>query len=254
MTLFSRLHRAIVFVLFVSLLGACAGGNGTAITPEGINDPNEAANRRVHEFNRSLDRALIRPAGVGYTNLVPDGLEDGITNFALNLEEPKNMVNSLLQGNLRGAGLSLFSFVTNSTLGFGGFIDATRELGIPENDTDFGETLFVWGVGEGNYIELPLLGPSTERATLGLFVDLFTNPINTVLDDRSRFFYLTPAGFAAGLSARGRFTDTIDSILYESADSYAQARLIYLQNRRFRLGDSESSTEIDPFELDTEGF
>ncbi|MEL6808857.1 MAG: VacJ family lipoprotein [Pseudomonadota bacterium] len=254
MPLFARLHRALVLVLVVSLLGACAGTNGASITPEGINDPNEDANRRVHEFNRSLDRALVRPAGVGYTNLVPDGIEDGITNFALNLEEPKNVVNSLLQGNLRGAGVSLFSFVTNTTLGFGGFIDATRELGLPENDTDFGETLYVWGVGEGNYIELPLLGPSTERATVGLIVDLFTNPLNTVFDDRSRAFYLTPAGLASGLSARGRFTDTIDSILYESADSYAQARLIYLQNRRFRLGDAESSTEIDPFELDTEGF
>lgn len=254
MPLFARLHRALVLVLVVSLLGACAGTNGASITPEGINDPNEDANRRVHEFNRNLDRALVRPAGVGYTNLVPDGLEDGITNFALNLEEPKNVVNSLLQGNLRGAGVSLFSFVTNTTLGFGGFIDATRELGLPENDTDFGETLYVWGVGEGNYIELPLLGPSTERATVGLIVDLFTNPLNTVFDDRSRAFYLTPAGLASGLSARGRFTDTIDSILYESADSYAQARLIYLQNRRFRLGDSGSSTEIDPFELDTEGF
>ncbi|MEO0767442.1 MAG: VacJ family lipoprotein [Pseudomonadota bacterium] len=254
MPLLARLHRALVLVLVVSLLGACAGTNGASITPEGINDPNEDANRRVHEFNRSLDRALVRPAGVGYTNLVPDGIEDGITNFALNLEEPKNVVNSLLQGNLRGAGVSLFSFVTNTTLGFGGFIDATRELGLPENDTDFGETLYVWGVGEGNYIELPLLGPSTERATVGLIVDLFTNPLNTVFDDRSRAFYLTPAGLASGLSARGRFTDTIDSILYESADSYAQARLIYLQNRRFRLGDAESSTEIDPFELDTEGF
>ena len=251
---FSRLHRAIALVLVVSFLGACAGSNGTAITPEGINDPNEDRNRSVHEFNRSLDRAFIRPAGVGYSNFVPDGLEDGITNFALNLEEPKNMVNSLLQGNLRGAGLSLFSFVTNSTLGFAGIIDATRELGIPENETDFGETLFVWGVGEGNYVELPFLGPSTQRRTAGLVVDLFTNPLSAVFDSRSRFFYLTPAGFASGLSARGRFTDTIDSVLYESADSYAQARLIYLQNRRFRLGDAESSTEIDPFELDTEGF
>ena len=150
--------------------------------------------------------------------------------------------------------MSLFSFVTNTTLGIGGIFNPTRELGIPENDTDFGETLYVWGVGEGNYVELPFLGPSTTRATFGLFVDLFTNPLTAVYDDRSSEFYLTPAGLASGLSARGRFTDTIDSILYESADSYAQARLIYLQNRRFRLGDTESSADIDPFELDTEGF
>lgn len=254
MLLFARLHRALALVLVISLLGACAGSNRTALTPEGINDPYEAQNRKVHAFNRSFDSKFIRPAGVGYSDTLPDAVEDSISNFAFNLEEPSNVVNSLMQGDLRGFGVSTLRFVLNSTLGIAGLFDPSTEMGIPENNTDFGETLYVWGVGEGTYVELPFLGPSTQRATVGKVVDLFTNPISYVFEGRSRAFYLTPTGFATGLSARGRFAETIDSILYESADSYAQARLIYLQNRRFTLGDTESTADIDPFELDTEGF
>lgn len=254
MSLFSRLHRGAAALLVLLFVGACATSNGDPLSPDGINDPYEAQNRGIHEFNLVVDRAFVRPVGVGYTNAVPDGIEDSISNFAYNLAEPSNVVNSLLQGDLRGAGLSAGRFVVNTTLGFGGLINATNELGIEENNTDFGETLYVWGVAEGAYIELPFLGPSTQRETVGKFVDLFTNPINYVWDNRNRAFYLTPAGLASGLSTRGRFTATIDSILYDSADSYAQSRLIYLQNRRFKLGDGESGEQIDPFALDTEGF
>ncbi|MEO1364432.1 MAG: VacJ family lipoprotein, partial [Pseudomonadota bacterium] len=170
-----------------------------------------------------------------------------------NLGEPSVAINSLLQGDLRGAGLSTVRFLTNSTLGIFGLADVAAEFKLPEHDTDFGETLHVWGVGEGAYLELPVLGPSTTRDTTGMVVDLFTNPLSYVIDEPERY-YGTGAGVASGLSTRGRFTDTVDSILYESADSYAQARLIYLQNRRFELGADDPGTDIDPFALDTEGF
>jgi len=88
---------------------------------------------------------------------------------------------------------------------------------------------------------------------MGMVVDLFTNPLSYTLDEPESY-YGTVAGVGDGLSSRGRFTETVDSILYESADSYAQARLIYLQNRRFELGIDDPGAEIDPFELDTEGF
>ena len=254
MSLFSRMHRAAALLLVLLFVGACAGSGGSSLSPDGINDPFEAQNRGIHQFNISVDRALVRPVGVGYTNAVPDGIEDSISNFAYNLAEPSNIVNSLLQGNLRGAGVSTLRFAINSTMGLAGLFDAASEFDVPENNTDFGQTMYVWGVGEGAYIELPFLGPSTQRETVGKFVDLFTNPVNYIWDDRNRAFYLTPAGLASGLSTRGRFTETIDSILYESADSYAQARLIYLQNRRFKLGDADSGEVIDPFALDTEGF
>ncbi|WP_415922157.1 VacJ family lipoprotein [Tateyamaria sp. SN6-1] len=234
-------------------LAACGGGAPAVPTEDGVFDPYENQNRKVHAFNRGLDRALVRPAAIGYSTILPDEIEDSIGHFASNLGEPSVMVNSLLQGDLRGAGLSTVRFLTNSTLGIFGLADVAAEFNLPEHDTDFGETLHVWGAREGPYLELPVLGPSTVRDTTGMVVDLFTNPLSYVIDEPERY-YGTAAGVASGLSTRGRFTETVDSILYESADSYAQARLIYLQNRRFELGDTDTSSEIDPFALDTEGF
>lgn len=234
-------------------LAGCAGPSGTGLNGDGINDPYEAQNRKVHAFNRGLDRSIVRPAAIGYSSVVPDPVEDSIGNFARNLGQPSVMVNSLLQGDVRGFGQSTLRFTINSTLGVLGFFDAATEMRLADHDTDFGETLYVWGAGEGVYLELPLLGPSTTRNATGKLVDLFTNPLSYTLESPESY-YRTVASAASGLSTRGRFTDTVDSILYESADSYAQARLIYLQNRRFGLGDSTANTDIDPFELDTEGF
>ena len=221
--------------------------------PNGINDPYEIQNRKVHAFNRSLDRSLVRPAGKGYATVVPEEVADSVGNFAENLDRPSNVVNATLQGDLRGAGLSTTRFLINSVLGIGGLFDVASDFGVPEHDTDFGETLHVWGVKEGAYVELPVLGPSTQRDALGSAVDLFTNPLRYTLDAPEENYEIV-AGVASRVGDRGRFADAIDSILYESADSYAQLRLIYLQNRRAELGDEAANPEIDPFALDTEGF
>lgn len=239
-------------VCAAAFLSACAS-TSTSVQSDGIYDPYEKQNRQTHAFNLGLDKNIVRPAARGYSSVLPDEIEDSIGNFAANLGQPSVIVNSLLQGNLRGAGLSTSRFLTNTVLGFAGFVDAAAEFGMPEHDTDFGETLYVWGAGEGAYVELPALGPSTVRAATGKVVDLFTNPLSYALDSPEKY-YGTGAGVASRLSDRGQFSDTVDSILYDSADSYAQARLIYLQNRRFELGQEDASADIDPFALDTEGF
>lgn len=248
----SRVHSVILALGLSLAVGACS-------TPEpghvGIYDPHEQSNRQNHEVNRALDKALLRPAGVGYTAIMPDELEDSVSNFAANLSLPGNVVNNLLQGNVEGAFRNSMRFIINSTLGMAGLFDAAGDFGIDEVQGDFGQTLYVWGVPEGAYIELPLLGPSTERALVGSIVDLATNPLSYVLPAPESYAGPASRGVAA-VGARGRFADTVDSVLYESADSYAQTRQIYLQNRRFELGDDAamSSGEPDPFELDTSGF
>lgn len=252
MRVLKSVAKPLTFVLALGVLAGCAGGADRDLN-DGISDPYETGNRKVHRFNRGLDKALVRPAARGYTSVLPDEIEDSVGNFATNLGTPSVAVNSLLQGDLRGTGISVARFLVNSTLGIGGLGDAATDFGIPKHDTDFGETLYKWGVAEGAYVELPALGPSTQRDAAGKVVDLFTNPLSYVVDSPESF-YGTAASVAARLGDRGRYSDTIDSILYDSADSYAQARLIYLQNRRFELGAEDQSSEIDPFELDTEGF
>ena len=249
----SRLLRSGLSILGVAALAACSAPDTTVDRGQGINDPYEQTNRSIHAFNRGLDRALVRPAAKGYSSLLPDEIEDSIGNFAENVSLPGVTVNALLQADGRTAGLSVVRLLVNTGLGFGGLFDVASDFGIEEADTDFGETLHVWGAGEGVYVELPGIGPSTGRDAAGKVVDVFTNPLSYILPSPEKY-YGTGASVAARLGDRGRFSDTVDAILYESADSYAQARLIYLQSRRFELGDTSATPEIDPFALDTEGF
>ena len=204
-------------------------------------------NRRNHELNRTLDRSLVGPAGRGYSDAVPEPLQVTVSNFSSNLSLPGTVVNNLLQGNLEGAAQNTVRFVVNTVLGIGGLGDPASEIGIFEVEADFGQTLHVWGVPEGAFVELPVLGPSTERDAVGRVVDLFTNPLSYVLPSPEKY-YGTGAALASRLGDRGRYSDTIESILYESADSYAQSRLIYLQNRRFELGGDDGSAYVDPYD------
>ena len=234
-------------VCAVTILGGCASNGGAELPPGEVFDPYENTNRGIHAFNLGVDKLLFRPAARGYTNFVPDSIEDSFNAFARNLAEPGDFVNSLAQGRFETAGISLFRFIINTTIGFGGLADAATDFGIPETDTDFGETLHVWGFGEGAYIELPFYGPSTTRDAVGVVADLFTNPLSfsfTRILENPGFY----AEIVERLSARGRYSDTVDSILYESADSYAQARLIYLQNRRFELEGQDNSAYVDPYD------
>ncbi|MCF6444421.1 MlaA family lipoprotein [Nereida sp. MMG025] len=215
--------------------------------PVAVHDPFEKTNRKIHAFNKGLDRNLVKPVSNGYGIAVPDRIKNGVSNFSSNLSLPGQFVNAILQGDAEGAGRNFFRFAFNSTLGLGGFLDPATDMGLPAERADFGETLAVWGAPEGAYIELPFLGPSTQRDTAGRIVDLFTNPLSYELGDPEN---LAPpvSGVAARLGDRYAFGDTIDSILYESADSYAQGRLIYLESRRFDLGESGETQNEESYD------
>lgn len=225
-------------------LAAC----GPAPAPQGINDPYETENRATHAFNVALDRNIIKPMSAG---LGSGGgpVSEGIGNFADNLGTPGDVVNNLLQVRVGQATHNTLRFAINSVIGLGGIFDPATAMGVTEKKTDFGETLHVWGVDEGAYVELPLLGPSTQRDALGSVVDLALDPMNYLLP-RPESYVGTMAKLAAKLGDRGRYSATVDSILYDSADSYIQARLLYLQNRRYELGQTsgEFASFEDPYE------
>ena len=239
-------------VLSVALLGAFLAGCGKPEVARGINDPYESQNRAVHEANKAIDRAVLRPLSNATGGGEPGPVGRSVSNFAGNLLLPRYVVNDLFQGNIDDAAANFTRLLINTTFGIGGVFDPAGDWGLPERPSDFGETLHVWGATEGHYVELPLAGPSTKRDTIGKVVDLFLNPLSYVLPAPERYVSVV-AGAASRLGDRGRFSESVDSVLYDSADSYAQTRLLYLQNRRFQLGQ-EAETEIDPFALDTEGF
>lgn len=239
--------KTLAALLFAVSLAACARPPA-GHPPEEAYDPYEERNRRVHEFNLTLDRNLVRPAGIGYSEFLPDDIETPLGRAAGNLSLPSDIVNNILQLEMRSATENFYRFAVNSTLGVFGLFDPATELGMPDrNKTNFGATLHYWGVREGAYLELPFVGPSNERDTAGFFVDLAINPLRYVLNNPWNFIS-TVAVASDGLSRRGRFSDTIDSILYESADSYAQSKTLYIQNRRFELDGGSDSGFDDPYD------
>lgn len=247
--LFNRPGRVSLLLVTVLSLAACTAPEGY-VARDGINDPFETQNRNVHAFNKAIDRAVLRPLSRGYNQAVPEEMQVMVNNFSANLSTPGMVVNNLLQGDFKGALSNTTRFVLNSTVGFAGLVDVGQIAGVQEVDADFGQTLHVWGFGEGAYVEMPIRGPSTQRDSVGRIVDLFTNPLSMALSDTQNQVRIGARALDV-VGDRGRFGDTIDSVLYDSADSYAQSRLIYLQSRRFALGNSDAPIYDDPYDLGT---
>lgn len=226
-------------------LAACA-----APAPRGITDPYEGANRQVHAFNVAIDRQVSALTGDGpSTPGVKDELIGAASRITANLSLPKKVVNHLLQGRLEPAAKNTLRFAINSTLGVGGVFDpAGTDFALPETDTDFGETLHVWGVGEGAFVMLPILGPTTERDLVGKIVDFAMNPVGNWIDHPREANAVRGLKIVSKLGERGRFAGTVNSILHQSADSYAQLRLIYLQKRRHDLGQTSEDDAYDPYD------
>lgn len=250
--------RALLLSAFIAstVLAGCAS---RPVVQDGIaiNDPYEAQNRRVHAFNKALaarlsgpsDEAEEAPAAAAAPG-EPIGPGQMLINAGRNLSLPGKAVNGLLQGRPGRAAQNLGRFAINSTVGLGGLFDpAADSFGVTERDTDFGETLAVWGAPEGAYLELPLIGPSTQRDAAGRVVDLLIDPVNHVLSGRE----LAAAWglwIASKAGDRARLAGSVDGVLQQSADSYAQVRLIWLMNRRHELG--EERDVFDPYEDEPE--
>lgn len=230
--------RASALVL-AGLLGACTAA------PPGVefNDPYEQQNREVHRFNQSVDTAVFGGPNTPKEPFLPPPVARGIGNFSSNLGLPSEALNGVLQGRPKTVFQNGLRFVINSTVGIGGLFDPATRMGLAEVETDFGETLHVWGVREGAYLEAPLVGPTTERDLAGKVVDLVIDPLNALPSPEN--YYAGAIRVTGKVDKRLRYSDTVDSILYGSADSYAQMRLLYLQNRHFKLGIQEEV--FDPY-------
>lgn len=235
--------RLAIAAALLATVTAC----GPASLPPGdrIADPNEPQNRAVHASNVAFDRAVLRPVSNAYGTVVPAPVRTGVGNFASNLDQPRYIVNDLLQFRIEDAIANTFRFALNSTVGLGGFLDPASGIGLDARETGFGETLHVYGLPEGEFAMLPLFGPATSRDVLGRFVDIATNPVRFVVPaPESR--YITGAGVAERLDDRYEARGVIDGVLDDSVDSYVALRSLYVQNRRFDLRGPDIAFE-DPY-------
>lgn len=194
-----------------------------------IADPLEPFNRAIYHFNDKLYFWLLKPVAQGYGKVVPEPARVGVSNFFANLAFPIRFVNCLLQANFEGAAAELGRFTVNTLWGIGGFLDPAsgKEIDLSKQDEDFGQTLGVYGVGQGFFINWPLFGPSSPRDTLGLFGDGFLNPTA----------YLTPWYAGAGAKGYNIVNETslrigdYESLKEAAIDPYVAIRDAYVQYR-----------------------
>ena len=195
------------------------------------NDPLEPMNREIFAFNEGADKYVIKPLAQGYVNVVPAGARRSVRSFLNNLNSPVVLANDIMQGEVQRAGTTLGRAVFNTTLGIGGLFDVATEVGLPYHDEDFGQTLAVWGVGEGPYLVIPILGPSNPRDIVGLVADGFMDPLNWYLEN-IHLGYLTYVRAAIdGIDKRASVLDALDEIKRTSLDFYATIRSLYRQRR-----------------------
>lgn len=239
--------RGLAAALSLVVLSGCAS---TAVQEANPDDPWEGFNRRVFAFNEVVDRYALKPVAQGYDYVTPDPVQKSVGNVFSNLGEIRTAINSVLQGKPANAGIATGRFLINSTVGVLGIFDVAGRLELVGRKEDFGQTLGVWGVGEGPYLVLPLLGPSTVRDTAGLPADIYTSPLAYVDSDRVRYGMLA----LDVIDTRASFLEQ-EKLL--RGDRYTFLRDGYLQRRRFEVADGELGEDpfaSDDFDLDDADF
>jgi len=232
-----RFGPLLAAALIIVGLAGCAtrppASNPEAVAEfEANNDPLEPWNRGIYAVNEAVDTVLLRPVAVAYRTLVPPPVREGVRNALGNLRAPTIFMNDLLQGEMDRAGRTGARFLINSTLGLGGLIDVAQwQFGIAGHGEDFGQTLAVWGVGEGPFLFLPLLGPSNPRDLLGFGVDAVASPWfwfgqGEVVEILRR----VRTGLTV-IDTRERVLDVLDQVNATSLDPYSTLRSAYRQRR-----------------------
>ena len=249
--------KKVIFLVLVSFLisfSSIAGTDGNKELSKNSNgngqvqDCFEGVNRGIFAFNQVLDNIIVEPLAKGYRYL-PSPIKTGTSNALSNLSLVVTIPNNLLQGEISLAGKNSGRFLINSTIGILGIFDPASKMGLNDYEKeDWGQTLGKWGVGEGCYIVLPILGPSTVRDTVGSL----TNYIGgdawyniTVKNDTHHFsdfdYYASVA--TNGVDFRAKNIESFDNLETNSIDFYASVKSLYLQDRRKKISNSDDITE-----------
>ena len=240
----------LLLVLAVILPGCATQANApqSAMAEEDFNDPFEDTNRKIFDFNQVVDRNVLVPVAKAYRTVLPDVVRDSIRDFLYNLREPLIFANDTLQADFERAGQTVARFVLNSTLGVGGLIDIAGRWGqLPYHEQDLGITLGVWGIPEGPYLVLPILGPSDPRDLGGQVAEGFGDPFNRLVTGNPYTLYWIPfvRGGVSGIDQRSRYIETLADIERTSLDYYATIRSLYRQ-RRAALIRHEKEQNLPP--------
>lgn len=215
------------------------------------NDPLEGFNRAVFAFNEGFYDVVMRPVSGAY-EFIPSNVRMMISSFLSNLSAPVVFINDVLQGEFERAMTTAGRFVVNSSFGLGGVADVASGMGLKEHDEDFGQTLAVWGVDEGFYLVLPVLGPGNPRDAIGRFlVDPWIDPVNYRLDETGNEDWIYGRVALAAVDQFNSVKDELEQVKKTSIDYYAAIRSLYRQKRKAEIanGDELDLPAIPDFEF-----
>ena len=228
-----RIFKLFIVVLVIFQVSGCA--------THANQDPLESFNRAIYKFNDVADGAVIKPISKGYKNIAPTFIVKGINNFFNNIRDVVTVINELLQGKIEYAANDTGRILVNSTIGLLGFVDVHSMNGGERRKEDFGQTLGYWGIGQGAYLVLPFIGPSTTRDAVGFVTDtLAFDPISYVNNVRTR----NQVRILQFIDARTELLNASAIMDEASLDPYAFQRDAYLQYREALVKDKPSG-DID---------
>jgi len=238
-------------VLWLSILGFAPAGCATpppASDADAVaeyneaHDPLEPMNRVFFEANDAIDRNVLVPVARGYRAITTEGIRDSIHNFLANLNAPVILANDALEAKPRRAGDTLARFVINSTVGVLGLFDVADGLGYPTHDSGFGTTLAAWGVGEGPFLYLIVLGPTNPRDLVGFGLDIVTDPLSWVTGGAALTAFDWSRVGGSAITTRERLLDPVEQIKKTALDPYATFRSLYRQHREAQIDEVSTDT------------
>ena len=251
-----RLFSIIIIIVFSQFqyLNAIADSDGEVEVSskennnKEVKDCFESINRGIFAFNQGLDKIIFKPLSKGYRKL-PQPVRSGTSNVLGNLGNVVTIPNNILQGQIKDAGINSFRLIVNSTLGIAGIFDVASYYGLKKRDKeDYGQTFGTWGVGEGCYFVLPVLGPTTVRDSVGSLVNVLGGDAwynVTVANDTQYFneadYYLSRV--TSGIDFRAKNLESFNSLEKTSIDLYASIRSLYLQDRERKIKNIDEETE-----------
>lgn len=217
---------------------------GCTIAKPRTDDPWEGFNRKMYAFNDAADKAVIRPVAVGYRKITTPDMRRVVSNFFANIKMPISIINDVLQAEPKAALHNTGRFAINTTLGFLGLFDPASEMDLPPNNTDFGVTLAKWGLPEGPYLVLPLIGSTSVRDVWRLPVDNYFDPLYWYgrRNDGS-FLAANSPNLAYLVTLRARAIDA-ESLLEGVYDPYVFYRDAYRQRRLYDIYDKQPPAEL----------
>ncbi len=225
--------KTLACTLAATLLAGCA--STPPVKGSDPSDPYENTNRKIYNFNDTIDRKVFTPVARGYVQVTPDPVRAGVTKFFDNVGYLNVITNDFLQGKVTQGASDTGRFLVNSTVGVGGLFDPATKIGMPAHDEDLGQTFGIWGMGEGAYLMVPFLGPSSYRDLPDAATSIALNPMTWLGGVGGIITW--PLGALHAVNARANMLAASNIRDQAAVDPYTFVREAYRQQRQYKIYD-----------------